>query len=143
MLTALIALLAMQSSGAQAPPPPTCTPQGLCTVTNWGNGMVSHSISGPAVTVPHSAMPPIPLAVPEEPKLKAGRHELVVHWPEGEVRDDYRRTFKTGSACLKARSAILDEHNARTAAIAVNAANKGVILAMVLDPPYAACVPLD
>jgi hypothetical protein len=143
MLTALLAILVLQSSGAQAPPSPTCTAQGLCTVPNWGNGMVSHSISGPAISVPQSAMPPIPLAVPEEPELKPGKHELVVHWPEGEAREDYRRTFKTGAACLKARFAILDEHNARASAIAVNSANKGVILAMVLDPPYAACVPLD
>ena len=115
----------------------------VTAVLQSGGGMISNSPSPQAIMVPQSAMPPIPLAVSEEPEVTSGRHELVVHWPESQPRDDYRRTFKTGEGCLKGRAAVLNEHNARTNAIAVNSSNKGVILAMVLEPPYAVCVPLD
>ena len=151
MLAPLIVLAALQ---AAAPGPPTaapaeptvsCTPEGRCTVPDFsiGNGMISNSSSAEAVIVPSSAMPPLPLAVARAPSLGPGRHELVVHWPDAQPGEDYRRSFKTGAACLKARAAVLDEHRARTAAIAVNMANRGTILAMMLDAPTAVCVPLD
>ena len=143
---AFLALMAVQSPApAPAEPAVTCTADGKCTVPDFsiGYGMKSNSTSAPAIIVPSSRMPPLPLAVASAPSLGPGRHELVVHWPESEPRSDYRRTFRTGAACLKARAAVLDEHRARTAAIAVNTANRGVILAMMLEAPYAVCVPVD
>ena len=44
---------------------------------------------------------------------------------------------------MKGRAAILEGHRARTAAIAFNAANRGVFIAMVLAAPFAACLPVD
>ncbi len=145
-LVSLLAWMALQSAGgAPAEPRVSCAPDGRCTVPEFsiGYGMKSNSTSQPAIIVPSSKMPPLPLAVASAPSLGPGRHELVVHWPESEPSSDYRRTFKTGAACLKARAAVLDEHRARTAAIAVNTANRGVILAMMLEAPYAVCVPVD
>lgn len=151
MLTALIVLAALQSAPAQpktpapAEPPMICNSEGYCTVPEFsiGHGMKSNSTSLPPMIVSPSQMPPLPIAVAQPPSLGPGKHELVVHWPEPKPKPGYRRTFKTGDACLKARAAILDEHRRRTSAIAVNTANHGVILAMMLEPPYAICVPLD
>ena len=139
-----IAILALQTA-APAEPKIRCTPDVYCTVPEFsiGNGMKSNSPNPSAVIVPSSRMPPMPLAVPKEPKLDQGPHELAVHWPATEGDPDYRRPFKTGAACLKARSAVLDEHRRRTAAIAVNMYNRGTILAAMLEAPYAVCIPID
>ena len=135
MLDLLLAL-----AQAAAPQPVQCGTRNPCTAPGQSWGMISNSSSPQPVVV--GRMPPIPRAVPTPPKLGPGRYELVVHWPEETSRADYRRTFKDGTGCLKARAAVNDEHRARMAAIAVNMSNLGVALAMELDAPYAVCVPL-
>jgi hypothetical protein len=106
-----------------------------------GSGIATNSKSQPAVSV---AIPAhlLPRATPEEPELGPGRYELVVHWPES-AKADYRRSFKSGVSCLKARAAVLEEHRARMVAIAVNMSNRGTILAAELEAPYAVCIPLE
>ena len=119
-----------------------CDPR-QCITNGQAGGMITNVLPSEPLTVLPSSMPPLPLAVAATPPLAPGRHELVVHWPESAQSDDYRRTFKSGAACLKARSSVLDEHRRRTSAIAVNMANRGTILAAMLEAPYAVCVPID
>src|SRR5687768_2067754 len=119
----------------QTPPPAPseCKPRVPCTSSSgMGGGIATNVLAPEPLIVMHSQLPSLPLAVPTEPRLGTGRHELVVHWPETKVDRDYKRKFQTGAACLQARAAILDEHRRRTSAIAVNMANRGTILAMML-----------
>ena len=142
MTIALAAILAVQAVSAQPEPAMQCDPTGTrCTHTGGaiGYGMVANSPAAPAVV--YSGQMQLPKAVPDTPTLGPGKQERVVHWPDDSNRD-YRRTFGNGNACLKARAAVLDEHKRRMSAIAVNLGNRGVIMAMELEAPYAVCVPL-
>jgi hypothetical protein len=165
-----IAILAL-SAAAPVAPNATCTPAGSCTVPEFGTGNGMKANSPPPVMVPIPARPPtaayspappvsrvnapeplivmpssamnFPLAVADAPRLGPGRHKLVVHWPDARPGKDFEQTFEAGEPCLKARAAVLDEHRRRTSAIAVNMANRGTILAAMLEAPYAVCLPLD
>ena len=146
MCIAIALMIAVQA----APSPPArpgepaaqCDKDGRCTVPDFsiGYGMVSNS--APARAVVMTGPIKLPMAVPGAPTLGPGKHELIVHWP-GEKKAGFSRSFRTGAQCLAARAAILDEHRRRVGAIAVNSSNRGVVIAMELDAPYAICMPVD
>lgn len=62
------------------------------------------------------------------PKLGPGLHELIVHWASPGSAPDYRRVYRNGAACLRAREALLKQSDC------------GGRLCPI--PPYAACVPV-
>lgn len=79
----------------------------------------------------HTPSPPPGFVLDKQPQIGGGPHELVVHWPSPATGPDYRRVYKSGAACMRARAALLSQQPC----------DKDRALCVL--PPYAACVPVE
>lgn len=85
---------------------------------------------------------PIIGTVDNTPKLGPGPYELVVHWPTAGAAD-YRRIYKTGRACLRARDAVLEPEIRNFTEVEAENRAAGYRKYVAAPGPDAMCIPID